>query len=273
VESAQLRAAEAATKLARLNYDRVHELLKKNVSPQSEYDNAKAQLTQAEAQAENIRAVIARKTIKAPFTGRLGLRQVNLGQVISEGQPIVSLQALDTLYVNFRVPQQELAKMQPGYQVQVTTDALPDQTVTGTITAVNPEIDPATRSIEVQATINNPQDLLRPGMYVNVVVILPGKRQVLTIPATAVLYAPYSDSVFVIEKKKDEKSGAENLAVRQQFVRLGEQRGDFIVVDSGLKGDESLVSTGAFKLRNGMSVVIDNKLAPEFKLAPTPPES
>jgi membrane fusion protein (multidrug efflux system) len=273
VETAQLRAAEAAATLARINFERERELLNKNVSPRSDYDNAQAQMAQSVAQADNIKAIIARKTIRAPFAGQLGLRQVNLGQVVSEGQPIVSLQALDTLFANFLVPQQELAQMQPGYQVRITTDGLPDRMVSGTITAINPDIDPATRSIKVQATLVNPDGLLRPGMYVNVAVVLPEKRTVLTIPATAVLYAPYSDSVFVIEKKKDEKSGAETLAVRQQFVRLGEQRGDFITVDSGLKGDETVVSTGAFKLRNGQSVVIDNKLAPEFKLAPKPPES
>lgn len=273
VETAQLHAAEAAAELARITFERESTLLKKQVNSQSDYDNAKALLTQAAAAADNIRAVIARKTIRAPFAGRLGLRLINMGQNLTEGQPIVSLQALGKLYANFSVPQQQLGNMQKGYRVRVRSDAFQDKDVIGVISAVNPDIDQETRSLKVQAILDNPNGLLRPGMYVCVEVILPAREEVLTIPATAVLYAPYSDSVFVIETKKSDGGDEERLEVRQQFVRLGEKRGDFIVVDSGLKGDETIVSTGAFKLRNGQAVIVDNSLAPEFKLNPRPPES
>ena len=273
VETAQLRAAEATAALARINFERDKKLLPEKVVTQSDFDNAQAQLTQALAQVENIRAVIAKKTIRAPFAGRLGIRQINLGQVINDGQPIVTLQALDPIFADFQLPQQQLAQISKDLEVRVTSDALPDQVITGRITAINPEVDAATRNIRVQATIANPDERLRPGMYANIAVVLPKKMDVLAIPATSVLYAPYSDSVFVIQENqgKDGKPGAKT--VRQQFVRLGENRGDFIAVTSGLKADETVVSTGVFKLRNGQTVAVDNKLAPEFKLAPRPAES
>jgi membrane fusion protein (multidrug efflux system) len=157
--------------------------------------------------------------------------------------------------------------------VRITSDAQPGRMIEGKITAINPEVDPATRNIRIQATVANKQEYLRPGMFVNVVVVLPGSENVLAVPATAVLYAPYSDSVFVVEKKQKEDNKQPDLVVRQQVVQLGEKRGDFVAVVSGLKAGETIVSTGAFKLRNGQAVVVDNTLAPEFKLAPEPRES
>lgn len=273
VEKAQLRSAESVADLARLEYQRSKRLLATNVVSQADYDKNLAQLTQALAQADNIRAVIAKKTIRAPFSGRLGLRHINLGQVINDGEAIVTLQALDPIFVNFSLPQQELAQIHTGLSVRVSSDALPGQVVTCPITAISPEVDDVTRNIRVQATLENGDEKFRPGMYVNVAVVLPAKEKVLTIPATAVLYAPYSDSVFVIEDKKADDGSPAGKIVRQQFVRLGEKRGDFIAVLSGLKAEETVVSTGAFKLRNGQDVVVDNTLAPEFKLAPKPSES
>jgi membrane fusion protein, multidrug efflux system len=274
-EKARLRSAQATAKLAQINFERSEKLLPEKVISQSDYDNNRAKLTQAQAEVENIKAVIAKKTIRAPFTGRLGIRMINLGQVINDGQAIVALQALDPIFANFLLPQQQLARIQKGLAVRVTSDALPGQVVTGKITAINPEVDAATRNIRVQATLSNSDEQLRPGMYANVAVVLPKEEDVLTIPATAVLYAPYSDSVFVIEEAKggaaDGKPAGQT--VRQQFVRLGEKRGDFIAVISGLKPDETVVSTGVFKLRNGQAVVVDNTLAPQFKLAPKPTES
>jgi len=273
VEQAQLRAAESEAELARLEYNREKKLIEQSIIPQADLDRAQAKLTQALAQADNIRAVIARKTIRAPFAGRLGIRQINLGQVINDGQPIVTLQALDPIYVNFFLPQQDLARISTGLPVRVTTDALPDQIFTCAITAISPEVEAATRNVRVQATLANPEEKLRGGMYVNVAVVLPAQKEVQTIPATAVLYAPYSDSVFVIEDKKAENGSPAGQVVRQQFVRLGEKRGDFVAVLSGLEGRETVVSTGAFKLRNGQEVKIDNTIAPEFKLAPKPDEN
>ena len=272
-EEAQLRAAEAAATLAKLNMDRFEKLLSGRTIAQSQFDNAEATLKQAAAQADTIRASIAKKTIRAPFSGRLGIRLVNLGQVINEGQPIVSLQALDPIFVDFSLPQQQLSLVQPGQTARLTSDALPGEVVEGKITAINPQVDAATRNIRVQATVANPRELLRPGMFVNVSVVLPVRQPVLAIPATAVLYAPYSDSVFVVEEKVSEKSGQPAKVVRQQFAQLGEKRGDFVAVLSGLKAGDIVVSTGVFKLRNGQDVVVDNALAPEFKLNPKPAEN
>jgi membrane fusion protein (multidrug efflux system) len=269
-EEAQLRAAEATAALAKSNFDRMRELLSRKIISQSEYDNSEAQYKQAMAQCDNIRTVIAKKNIRAPFSGRLGIRLINLGQVLNEGQAIVSLQSLDPIFVNFLLPQQELANLQPGLTVRVTTDALPGQTVEGKITALNPQIDASTRNIRIQATLENAQERLRPGMFVNVAVVLPARDKVLAIPATAVLYAPYSDSVFVVEERKGEKTAQPIKVVRQQFAQLGEKRGDFVSVVNGLKEGEAVVSTGVFKLRNGQEVVVDNTLSPEFKLTPKP---
>ena len=271
-EEAQLRSARASLDLARLNLDRARELLPQKVITQSSFDTVNAEYKQAAAQVDAIDATIAKKTIRAPFSGRLGLRQVNLGQNLGDGDPIVSLQAMDPIFVNFQLPQQELARIRQGLPVRLTIDALPGETVTGTITAINPQVDSATRNIRVQATIANRNEHLRPGMFVNVAVTLPATRDVLAIPETAVLYAPYSDSVFVVEPPSGKDGGTSSSVVRQQFVRLGAKRGDYNAVNSGIEAGQTIVSTGVFKLRNGQSVVADNTLAPAFKLAPTPAE-
>ncbi len=268
-ETAQLRSAEAAVELARITLERSKKMLATKVVAESNYDNAEASLKQALAQADAIRAAIAKKTIRAPFSGRLGIRQVNIGQIVKEAQAIVSLQALDPIYANFLVPQQQLPLLRLGYAVRITSDGLPaDRVLEGTITAINPDVDATSRNIRIQATVTNNQEELRPGMFAQVTVVLPERKTVLTVPATAVLYAPYSDSVFVVEEAKE---GGK--VVHQQFIRLGERRGDFVAVTSGLKAEQTVVSTGAFKLRNGLSVVIDNTLSPEFKLAPQPKDS
>ena len=270
LEEAQLRAAEAAATLAKNNLERTKELFAKNTISKSEWDNAETQFKQAVAQGDAIRATIAKKNIRAPFAGLLGIRLVNLGEFLHEGDAIVSLQALDPIFVNFLLPQQELAKIALGLTVRVTTDALPGEVIEGTITAINPQVDAATRNIRIQATVANSREKLRPGMFAEVAVVLSDRNEVLAIPATSVLYAPYGDSVFVVEEKKSEKTGEPVKMVRQQFARLGEKRGDFVSVVSGVKEDESVVSTGVFKLRNGQDVVVDNTLSPEFKLRPRP---
>ena len=272
-ENAQLRSAEATVALTKLSLERSRKLLSQKTSSQAEYDNADAQYKQAVAQADNIRAVIAKKTIRAPFAGVLGIRLVNLGQILSAGDAIVSLQALDPIFVNFSLPQQQLSRIQPGLTVRVKTDALPGEIIEGKITAINPQVESSTRNIMVQATVANTQHRLRPGMFVNATVLLPEQDTVLVIPGTAVLNAPYSDSVFIVENDANDKSSTPAKIVRQQFVRLGERRGDFIAVTTGVKQGEIVVSTGVFKLRNGQAVAIDNTLAPEFKIAPTPKDS
>jgi len=267
-ETAQLRASEASASLAKLTLERIRKLLTEKTVSQSQYDNADAQYKQAEAQLDTFRSAISKKTIRAPFSGRLGIRLINLGQILNEGDAIVSLQSLDPIFINFSLPQQQLSQVQPGLTVRVTTDVLPGRVIEGKITAINPAVDAATRNIWVQATAANLKEQLRPGMFVNVAVVLPAQEKVLPIPETAVLYAPYSDSVFVVEEKKSEKNSPPGKSIRQQFVRLGEKRGDFIAVLSGLKEGETIVSTGVFKLRNGQAIVVDNTLAPEFKLMP-----
>jgi membrane fusion protein (multidrug efflux system) len=272
-ETAQLRAAEASLSLAKSNLERKNKLLERRTISRSEFDNADAQYKQALAEADNIRAIIEKKTIRAPFAGRLGIRLVNLGQILNEGEPIVSLQSLDPIFVNFLLPQQQIAQIQTGLSVRVTTDSLPDRAVEGKITAINPQVDAATRNIRIQATLPNTEERLRPGMFANVAVVMPGRESVLFIPATAVNYAPYSDSVFVVEEGQAEVDGRASMVLRQQIVRLGEKRGDFVAVVSGLQEGQTVVSTGVFKLRNGQSVTVDNSLAPEFKLTPQPEDS
>ena len=269
-ESAQLRSAEATVALTKINLDRSRKLLAQKTTPQSENDNADAQYKQAVAQADNIRALIAKKTIRAPFAGVLGIRQVNLGQILNVGEAIVSLQALDPIFVNFSLPQQQLSKIKTGLTVRIKTDALPDIILEGAITAINPQVEAATRNIMVQATVANTQKLLRPGMFATATVVLPEQQPVLVIPATGVLNAPYSDSVFIVEDAPDNSTAAGGKVVRQQFVRLGTRHGDFVAVAAGLKEGETVVSTGVFKLRNGQAVAVDNSLAPKFELAPTP---
>jgi len=266
-EEAQLPGAIAQATLARTELERAAKMLAARIISQSDYDKAVATHEQALAQVNTLRATIAKKTIRAPFSGRLGIRQVNLGQLLREGDPIVSLQSLDPIYVDFTLPQQQLSSLRQGLPVIVTCDALPGVKVEGRITAINPLVDADTRNIRVQATLANRGEKLRSGMFVTAAVGLPARQRVLTIPATAVLYAPYGDSVFIVE---DDKKGKGGKLLRQQFVRLGEKRGDFVAVTSGLKAGDIITSTGVFKLRNGQAVLVDNKLAPQFQLAPTP---
>jgi len=272
-EEAQLSAAEAALALAKLALERSRKLLATKAVAQAKYDADNAQYKQAVAQIDGIRATIRKKTIRAPFSGRLGIRLVNLGQILKQDEPIVSLQTIDPIFVNFSVPQQEIAQVKPGLTVRVTTDALPGRVIAGEITAISPEVDAATRNFRVQATVANSQERLRPGMFVNVAVVLPAREKVLTIPATAVLYAPYGDTVYVVQEREQASGDQPASVVRQKIVQLGEKRGDFVAVVSGLQKGETVVSTGVFKLRNDQAVVVDNTLAPEFKLAPQPADS
>jgi membrane fusion protein (multidrug efflux system) len=267
VEEAQLPGAEAQVTLTESVLARNVEMLKDKIISQAEYDAAVAARRQAMAQVQILRATIAKKTVRAPFGGRLGVRQVNLGQTLREGDPIVTLQSLDPIYVNFTLPQQELSRLRVGLPVRVTSDAFPGTTIQGRITTVNPLVDAETRNVQLQATVANAAETLRPGMFVTTAVGLPVRRTVVAIPATSVLYAPFGDSVFVVADDNVAKGGK---VLRQQFVRLGERRGDFIAVTDGLREGVTIVSTGVFKLRNGQPVVVDNKLAPEFRLAPNP---
>ena len=272
-EEALLRSAAAEAQLARTDLERSRDLAMKKVVSSAELDSAQSKFTRLNAVVDQMRSNIAKKTIVAPFDGQLGIRQVNVGQMISAGQQVIALTSLDSVYVDFALPEQHLSKLTKDLEVRVRVDALPGRAFKGKLTAINSMLDPVTRNVPLQATLQNPDHALHPGMFAKVDVVLPVKESVLAIPATAISYAPYGDSVFVIEKKKDAKSGRESQVLRQQFVRTGETRGDFVTVTNGLKAGEVIVSSGVFKLRNGMEVTINNQLAPKPEISPSPAQT
>ena len=269
-ETAQLASMQATIELAEVTLKRQKELLEKQTISQADLDNAVAQYKEAVASADNIKATIDKKTIRAPFDGRVGIRLVNVGQVLKAGDQILPIQALDPIYVTFLVPQQRLSQLTEGLPVSLTSDSAPDTAFTGTITAIDPNVDTATRNVKVQATFKNPKELLRPGMFVNVEVELPTTADVTAIPTTAILYAPFGDSVFIVSKEKNETTGAMETVARQAFVKLGESRGDFVAVTSGLKVGDEVVTGGVFKLRNGVAITVNNTMSPDAQLAPKP---
>lgn len=272
-EEAQLRSLEAQVQWAKVSLDRQTSLRTNQLVSASDYDSAEAAWKQAVANADAVRATIEKKTLRAPFAGQLGLRQVNLGQYLDAGKPIVSLQALNPVYADFSLPQQELGQLKTGMHVRITTDTYPDRKFDGTLLAINPDLDATTRSVALRATFDNPDQALRPGMFAKVEVLLPAEKSVLVIPATSVLSAPYGDSVYVIESGAEKPGEKAKLTVRQQFVRTGEARGDLITIESGLKPGERIVSAGVFKLRNGMAVTENNELVPKNEKSPHPPEA
>jgi membrane fusion protein, multidrug efflux system len=272
-EEALLRSAEAEAELARQDLERTHGLASQKVVSKAELDAAESKFNRLNAVADQMRSNIRKKTIIAPFDGQLGIRQVNVGQMINSGQQVVALTSLDPVYVDFALPEQYVPRLHQGLEVRVRVDALPGREFNGKLTAMNSMVDVGTRNLPLQATLENPDQALRPGMFAKVDVVLPVKNKVLAIPATAISYAPYGDSVFVIEKKKDPKSGKESQVLRQQFIRAGETRGDFVTVTEGLKAGDVVVSSGVFKLRNGMEVTINNELAPKPEISPSPAQT
>jgi len=272
-EEAQLRAAEAQVQLAKLNLDRTLKLRADNTVSQSELDQADATLKQNQANADAIRATIEKKNIRAPFAGRLGIRLVNLGEQMEVGKGIVSLQALTPVYADFSLPQQNLSQLQTGLVVRVTSDSYPGTNFTGELTAINPDLNATTRSVQLRAKFENTDQLLRPGMFVHVEVVLPAAKPVLAVPATAVLSAPSGDSVYLIELKV--ANGVTNLIAQQKLIRTGRMHGDFVSVESGLKAGDRVVTSGLFKLHNGASVQENNTPtdSPQPSLTPTPPNS
>ena len=272
-EESQLASAQAAAALARADLTRLRKLIKRDLASEDAVDRAEAQVKETEAQVGVIDALIDKKTIRAPFSGRLGLRHVDLGQILAVGDPIVALQTLDPVYVDFFITQQKLSHLRQGMQVRVTSDANPGEVFKGEIEAINLEVDPVTRNVQVQAVVDNPEEKLRVGMFVNVELVLPETRQVLPVPATAILYAPFGNSVFVVDEIAVSDTQEKEKVLRQQFIKLGQVRGDFVDVTDGLQAGETVVTSGVFKLRTGMKVVIDNTLAPEYSLDPSPGDS
>lgn len=271
-EQAQLQGAEADAALAKQTLDRAENLRKQEVNTQQELEAAQARDKQTQAAVTNLQAVINKKIIRAPFDGRVGIRSVELGQVVSPGTPIISLQTVDPIYVEFQLPQQSLADVKLDQQVQVKVDVFPGSSWEGAITTINPEVDLATRNVRMRATVKNPDGRLTPGMFAAVEVLAGSKAPALVVPATSIIFAPYGDSVFVIENSKElkDKEGKPQLVVSQRFVRLGDRRGDYVAVVSGLAVGETVVSNGAFKLRNGQTVFINNSLAPKVQFVPKP---
>jgi membrane fusion protein (multidrug efflux system) len=271
-EVAQLAAAEAQRDLDKLNLERIRGLLSQGIAAQADDDDAVAKAKQSEAHVGELQATIDRKIIKAPFAGVLGIRQVNLGQYLAGGDPVVPLQSLDPIYVDFGVPQEKLEALRSARHVRVESEGESAVHAEGSISAINSVVDPATRNAQVRATLANPQDRLQPGMFVRVQVILPATQTVIALPASSIRYAPYGNSVFIVEDMKSPK-GDSYRGVRQQFVKLGEGRGDQIAILSGLKPGEEVVTSGAFKLRNGAAVLVNNEVQPGNNPAPKPEDS
>jgi membrane fusion protein, multidrug efflux system len=268
-EEAQLAAARADAQLGAASLQRARQLRGTGSNTPADLDAADSRSKQAAANVAGLQATIAKKTIRAPFDGRISIKQVELGQVLASGTAIASLQSIDPIHADFWLPQQALADLKAGMRVRLHTDVFPQISWDGAVSTINPEVDVATRNVRVRATLPNGDGRLRPGMFVNVEVLSPEKRPVLVIPATSVLYAPYGDSVFALTEKRD-PAGNAALVAQQKFVRLGERRGDLVAVVSGLAAGETVASSGAFKLRNGSAVVVRNDLAPRAELAPKP---
>ena len=272
-EEAQLHQAEAQRDFATVTLKRDKDLVEKHAIAQSDYDNAEASYRQSQASVDQFKALIARKTLRAAFDGVAGIRQVNLGQYLKEGDPVVTLQSFDPIYANFMLPQQDLSKLVVGQPVTLRVDAYGDRSFNGVVTAINSLVDQATRNVQVQATLANPDALLRPGMFAKVSVLMSDMKDVIAIPATAIHYAPYGDSIFVVSEMKDQKTGKDFKAVKEQFVKVGQSRGDMISIVSGLKPGEEVVTSGVFRLKSGAHIVVNNEIKPESELAPTPSDS
>jgi membrane fusion protein, multidrug efflux system len=271
-ERAQLAALEAQRDLAKINYGRTQQLVNEGVISRQDYDKSTAEQKQTEANVGEIKATIQRKTIRAPFSGILGIRQVNLGQYMSAGTAIVSLQALNPIYANFNVPQQVMSQMRPGQSVKISTDGASGHAYTGRVNALESTVDESTRNVQVQATLANADNKLRPGMFVQVEVGVGAERTLFPLPASAINYAPFGDSVYIVTDLKG-PDGKTYRGVRQQFVKIAGARGDQIGIVSGLHPGDEVVTSGAFKLRNGAAVAVNNKIQPGNNPSPTPEDN
>jgi membrane fusion protein (multidrug efflux system) len=278
-ELAVLRSLEAAAKLAVVQRDRWRELGKDKLVSQAEVEERSTTAATTLAQVEAQRALIAQKTIRAPFSGVLGLRKVNLGQFVNPGDPIVTLQSMDPIFLDFSLPEQRVGQVTEGTQIRATVDALPGQTFEGKVTAIEPLVDASTRNFKVQATLPNPDNNLRPGTFAHVGFDSGGVRKVVVIPQTAVSFNPYGNAVFVISKVKRAEGEkdmqgqpltGDKLIVKQRFIKTGATRGDLIAVTEGLKPGERIATSGLLKLRNDAEVTINNKVQPAANASPTP---
>lgn len=267
---AQLHAYQAARDLANSTYERDKKQFEIQAVSQAVLDSEAADLRSKRAQVASQQAVVDKKTIRAPFRGKLGISTVNPGQYINPGDKIVTLQELNPLYVDFSLPQQELSQIVLGQAVVVTTDTYPGRTFMGKITVITPKVDPDTRNFQVEATIVNPKHVLLPGMYATVDVRAGAVQKYLTLPQTSVTYNPYGDTVFIIQEKEKGQDGKPHLTVQQSFVTVGPTRGDQVAILAGVKEGDTVVTSGQLKLKNGSAVIIDNKVQPANEEAPKP---
>lgn len=272
VEQAQLAGLEATARLAAANADRTRELRSTFTNSQAELDAAEAELSRARAAVEEKRATLAKKRVVAPFAGRLGITKVDPGQFLNKGDPIVELEAIDSVFVDFGLPQQDVALLAPGMALTITVDAYPDREFTGTLEAVNPRIAESTRNVRVRGVVPNPDGALRPGMFARARIDLTETRQVIVLPTAAIVYNPYGDAVYVLTPGEAPQGAQPPLIARQQFVQLGATRGSQVAILGGLKPGDQVVTSGQIKLRNGLAVQVNNSVAPSANPAPTPTE-
>jgi membrane fusion protein (multidrug efflux system) len=271
-ERAQFKSLEAGAKLAAASLERARDLRASNTNTAVELETAEATHAQALAALEALKATLAKKNIVAPFAGRLGIRQINVGQFLNKGDTIVSLEAIHPAYVDFALPQQELPHLQPGLPVRVTVDAYPDRKFEGRIEAINPRVTEATRNVRLRAIVPNPDEALRPGLFAHVTVLLPAESAVLQLPSTAIVYSPYGNSVYVVVEKAA-PDGTKQFVVEQRFVTTGAKRGDQIAIMKGLNAGEQVVTAGQMKLRNGVAVTVNNSVVPANSPTPKPAQS
>jgi membrane fusion protein (multidrug efflux system) len=277
VERSQLAAAEARRELAQINAGRTRALVASDALPRAQQDSDEAVVKTSRGDLGALSAQIARKIVRAPFSGKLGIRQVNLGQYLNPGTAITSLEATDTVFVDFTLPQQRLKEVSLGMPVRIFIEGEGTEPTDGTVKAIDPSVDPVTRSIKLRAGLDNRDQKLLPGMFARVSVVLPGMHDVVTVPVSAIVHASFGDSVFVVEERKDDGGnvvkgldGSPGKMARQQFVRLAETRGDFVAVAQGVTAGQEVVTAGAFKLRNGAPVRIDNSVQARADIAPHP---
>jgi membrane fusion protein (multidrug efflux system) len=271
-EQAQLAQAEAQRDWTQITLTRNQELVAKKTVSQSDYDSATAQFHQAQATVDQFKALIARKTLRAPFAGVVGIRQINLGQYLNTGDAVVTLQSFDPIYVNFSLPQQNLSQLTVGQSVEINMDAYGDKVFPGKVTAINSLVDQNSRNVQIQATLPNSETQLRPGMYAKVKVVLPEAQEVVAIPSSSIHYAPYGDSVFIVSDLKSD-DGKTFKGVKEQFVKLGQSKGDLTAIVSGLKPGDEVVTSGVFRLRSGEAIIVNNKATPGSETSPTPSDS
>lgn len=274
VELADLASARASEDLARLSAERARALFQGHALPKAQLDSAESGLATASARVASLEAQIAHKIVRAPFAGRVGIRLVNVGQYLNPGTPITELESTEQNFVDFTLPQQQIDRLRVGMPVRIN-EGLPGRQGEATIAAIAPLVDPVTRSGEVRATVDEMETLMTPGMFVNVTVILPTKRQVTVIPTTALVHAPYGDSVYLVEPRQEKngapmksREGKTALVAQQQFVKAGETRGDFVEILEGVKAGKEVVSQGAFKLHNGAPVEVNNEVSLRPQLSP-----